>query len=185
METRVDLSRESSARFSGCAPLSKPSHFAFRSVRAASVSAEGMPAVIRGAVVGVLGALRPRRRASPYLGRLAAAAVTAVGGAGIALGVAQSSGPFGRTLVVAFVVVAPALAIARLLPSVNGAVALIVAAAGATVINALVAQVMISANAWSRPAGVIAVGLTAALLWLVPTGGPHARPRPVTTGSRA
>jgi hypothetical protein len=107
--------------------------------------------------------------ASPCLGRLAAAAVTAIGGTGMALGVAQSSGPFGRALVVAFLLVAPTLAIARLLPSVNAAVAVIVAAAGAAVINVLVAQVMLSANAWSPPAGVIAVGLTAALLWLVPT----------------
>jgi hypothetical protein len=74
---------------------------------------------------------------------------------------------------VAFVLVAPALAIARLLPSVNAAVAVIVAAAGAAVINALVAQVMLSANAWSPPAGVIAVGLTAACLWLVPTREAH------------
>jgi hypothetical protein len=109
----------------------------------------------------------------PCLGRLAAAAVTAIGGTGIALGVDQSSGPFGRALVVAFVLVAPALAIARLLPSFNAAVAVIVAAAGAAVINALVAQVMLSANAWSPPAGVIAVGLTAACLWLVPTREAH------------
>jgi len=127
--------------------------------------------VIRDAIVGVLGAPKPPRRISPYLGRLAAAAVTAVGAAGIALNDAQSSVPFARTLVVAFVILAPAIAITGLLPSVNATVALIVAAAGAVVINALVVQVMLSANAWSRPAGVITVGLIAALLWLVPTTG--------------
>jgi hypothetical protein len=148
----------------------------FRSVGAAYVSAERVPVVIRDAIV--LGALQSLRRTWRYRGRLAAAAVTAFGGAGIALGVAQSSGAFGRALIVAFVLVAPALAIIRLLPSVHGAVAVIVAAAGAAVINALVAQLMVSANAWSPPAGVIAVGLTAALLWLVPTGGPHARTHP-------
>jgi len=120
-------------------------------------------------IVGVLGALQPPRQISPYLGRLAAAAVTVVGAAGIALNDAQSSAPLARTVVVTFVILAPAIAIIGLLPSVNAAVALIVAAAGATVINALVAQVMLSTNAWSRPAGVIAVGLIAALLWLVPT----------------
>ena len=107
-----------------------------------------MPVIIRDA--DVLGALQSLRRAWRYRGRLAAAAVTAVGGAGIALGVAQSSGLFGRMLVVAFLLAAPALAITRLLPSFNGAVAVIVAAAGAAVINVLVAQVMLSANAWSR-----------------------------------
>src|SRR4051812_1811751 len=93
----------------------------FRSVGEAFAPAEKLPAVIRDATVGVLGALQPPRRTFPYPGRLAAAAVTAVGGAGIALGVAQSSGPVGCTLVVAFVLVAPALAIIRLLPSVNAA----------------------------------------------------------------
>jgi hypothetical protein len=136
-----------------------------------------MPAVVRGAVVGVLGALRPRRQASLYVGRLAAAAVTAVSALTVA---AHTSGPVGHMVVVLFVLVTPAFAISGLLPGLNGVVVLIVAGAGAVVINALVAQVMISANAWSRPAGVIAVGLIAAFLWLVPSGGPG---RPMTTGS--
>lgn len=104
--------------------------------------------------------------------------VLAAGALGIGLGVAQSSEHFAHTLVVAFLLVAPALAIARLLPSVNRALALIVGAAGAAVINALVAQSMLSANAWSPRAGVVAVGVTAALLWLVPTGRPGAGRRP-------
>jgi hypothetical protein len=115
-----------------------------------------MPVAVRDVLVTVLGA----------------------GGLGIGLAVAQSSKHFGHALVVAFVLVAPALAIARLLPSVNRALALIVGAAGAAVINALVAQSMLSANAWSPPAGVVAVGLTAALLWLVPTVRPDAAPGP-------
>ncbi|MBB5165295.1 hypothetical protein [Mycobacterium sp. AZCC_0083] len=118
-----------------------------------------------------LGVPQPPRRSSPYVGRVGAAAVTAIGAAGIALNDAQSSAPFARTLVVAFVFLAPAIAITGLLPSVNTVVAVIVAAAGAVVINALVAQSMLSASAWSRTAGVIAVGLIAALLWLVPTTG--------------
>lgn len=131
--------------------------------------------VIRDAIVGVLGGPQPPRQTSPYLGRLAAAAVTVVGAAGIALNDAQSSAPFARTLVVVFVILAPTIAITGLLPSLNVAVAVIVAAAGAVVINALVAQAMLSANAWSRPAGVIAIGLIAALLWLVPTTGSPVR----------
>lgn len=111
------------------------------------------------------------RRDWARLGPLAAAVVTAVGGAGMALGSVELSVPFGGTLVVAFLLVAPALAIVRLLPSVNAAAALIVACAGAAVINSLVAVVMLLADAWSRPAGVIAVGLIAALLWLLPTSG--------------
>lgn len=121
--------------------------------------------------VGIPGAPKPRRRTSPYLGRLAAATVTVVGAVSIAVNDGESSMPFARTLVVVFVFLAPAIAITGLLPSLNAAIALIVAAAGAAVINTLVAQVMLSANAWSRPAGVIAVGLIAALLWLLPTMG--------------
>ncbi|KAA0085843.1 hypothetical protein CIW52_08285 [Mycolicibacterium sp. P9-64] len=130
-----------------------------------------MPAMIRHAMDGALGAPQPPRRISPYVGRLGAAVVTAIGAAGIALNDAQSTAPFARTLVVAFVFLAPTIAIAGLLPSVNAVVALIVAATGAVVINALVAQSMLSVSAWSRPAGVIAVGLIASLLWLVPTTG--------------
>lgn len=129
------------------------------------------PAMIRHAMDGALGAPQPPRRISPYVGRLGAAVVTAIGAAGIALNDAQSTAPFARTLVVAFVFLAPTIAIAGLLPSVNAVVALIVAATGAVVINALVAQSMLSVSAWSRPAGVIAVGLIASLLWLVPTTG--------------
>ncbi|WP_149370748.1 hypothetical protein [Mycolicibacterium sp. P9-64] len=127
--------------------------------------------MIRHAMDGALGAPQPPRRISPYVGRLGAAVVTAIGAAGIALNDAQSTAPFARTLVVAFVFLAPTIAIAGLLPSVNAVVALIVAATGAVVINALVAQSMLSVSAWSRPAGVIAVGLIASLLWLVPTTG--------------
>src|SRR5689334_3276997 len=94
-----------------------------------SERSEEMTVVIRDAIVR--GARQSRQRTWRYRGRLAAAAVTAVGGCGIALGVAQSLGSVGRVLVVAFVVVAPGLAITRLVPSLNGAVAVIVAAAGA------------------------------------------------------
>jgi hypothetical protein len=82
-------------------------------------------------------------------------------------------------LVAGFLVIAPVLAIARLLPSVNPAVALIVAAAGAIAVNTLVAQSMLSAELWSRPAGVVVVGSIATLLWLIST------PRPAKSRHRA
>jgi hypothetical protein len=137
------------------------------------------PLVVRPAIVDHLTTLQPPQRISLYLGRLAAAAVTAVSALTVA---AHSSGPLDHMVVVVFLFVTPAFAVSGLLPSLNGVVVLIVAAAGAAVINALVAQSMLSANAWSAPAGVIAVGLIAALLWLVPSGGSG---RPTTTGSRS
>ncbi|MFI6754323.1 hypothetical protein ACIBF4_04860 [Rhodococcus coprophilus] len=73
-----------------------------------------------------------------------------------------------------FLVVAPLVAIARLLPAVNAALALIVGAAGAAVVNALVAQSMLAADVWSPHGGIVAVGLAAAFLWLVPIGRPGA-----------
>lgn len=131
----------------------------------------------RDTAAGFLKAPRPPRppRPAPRVNyRVLAAAVTAVGGLQIGLGVAQYSERVGQVLVVAFVLVAPALAITGLLPNLNTALAVIVGAAGAAAINALVAQSMLSANAWSPRGGVVAVGLTAALLWLVPTARPDA-----------
>jgi hypothetical protein len=94
--------------------------------------------------------------------------VTGVAAGGIALFPAHSTAPLSRAMVAAFLVIAPALAIARMLPSVHTAVALIVGAAGAIAINTLVAQSMLSAELWSRPAGVIAVGIAATAFWLIP-----------------
>jgi hypothetical protein len=97
-----------------------------------------------------------------------AAAATAVICVGTALVPAHSAAPLSRAMVAAFLVVAPALAIARLLPSMHTVVALIVGAAGAIAINTLVAQAMLSAELWSRPTGVVAVGIAATAFWLIP-----------------
>jgi hypothetical protein len=107
------------------------------------------------------------------------AVATAVVGAWIALGPVHSTLPLSRMLVAGFLVIAPVLAIARLLSSANPAMALIVAAAGSIAINTLVAQSMLSAELWSRPAGVVVVGSIATLLWLIPT------PRPAKSRHRA
>lgn len=109
----------------------------------------------------------PREVLSVRFGRLTAALAMVTGAARIMLE-GRPSGPFGHAVIAAFLLAAPALAIASLLPNVNGAVALIVGAAGAVSINALVAQSMVSANAWSPRGGVVAVGVIAALIWLVP-----------------
>jgi hypothetical protein len=112
------------------------------------------------------------------------AVATAVIGVWIALGPAHSSLPLSRALVAGFLVIAPAVAIARLLPSMNRAAALIVAAAGSVAINTLVAQSMLSADLWSRHVGVIVVGVVATLVWLIPTPG-RAKSRPRVTGGGA
>jgi hypothetical protein len=116
--------------------------------------------------------------------RAGAGVVTALVGAGIASGAAGSADPTGRASVVAFLVAAPMLAVYRLLPGMSSAVALVVAAAGAITVNATVAQAMLTADVWSRPGGVIAVGLVAALVWLVPSDA-HPRPRPLVKEGRS
>ncbi|QRY46316.1 hypothetical protein JVX93_05510 [Mycolicibacterium boenickei] len=151
-----------------------------------------MPAETPSASGGMRGPLARLLRLSPspqlmssLRGRLAAAAATMAGVAGIVLAGARSSVPFERVVIVAFLLAAPALAIAQLLPSANGAVALIVGAAGAVAINALVAQSMLVADAWSPHWGSVAVGLIATLLCLVPTGTPGAaRPPRAETSER-
>jgi hypothetical protein len=136
--------------------------------------------VLRDITAGFVRAPRPPQPPPRVNHRLLAAAVTALSGLQIGLGFAQYTEHFGQTLVVAFLLVAPALAITGLLPSVNFSIAVIVGVASAAVINALVAQTMLSTNAWSPRAGVVAVGLAAALLWLVPTGRPDAASPPPT-----
>lgn len=121
---------------------------------------------------------RPARRA--LLRGPAAAAGTVACAVGIAFGVAPSTVPFGRLIVVAFLVSAPALAIARLLPSLRAAVAVLVGIGGAVSVNAVVAQSMLSTNTWSPRGGVVAVGAIAALLWLAPR--PERRVLDTTTG---
>lgn len=116
--------------------------------------------------------------------RMTGAIATAVAAAGIALVPAHSTASLSRAMVGAFLVIAPTVAIARVLPSVHTAVALIVGVAGAIAINTLVAQAMLSAELWSRPAAVIAVGVAATALWLLPI--PHrATWRHPATGRRA
>lgn len=130
--------------------------------------------VFRDTAEGFVGALRPPRHSPRIRHRLLAAAVTALGGVAIAVNAAQPAGLSGRLWLVFFVIAAPLVAIARLLPDVNVALALIVGAAGAVGVNTLVAQSMLAADMWSPRGGVVAVGLAAALLWLVPAGRPSA-----------
>ena len=118
-------------------------------------------------MVFVVLALQSTRQGQRLGSRVFWAAVTLAGGVGIALGASQSSA-WGRALVVAFLLAAPARAILRLLPSLGAAAGLVVAIAGAVAINTLVALSMLSAHSWSPPAGVVVVGCISALIRLVP-----------------
>ena len=131
----------------------------------------------RDATDGFVRALCPPRPSPQIRYRLLAAAVTALGGIAIALNAPHTSGLAGRLWVVSFLIAAPLVAIARLLPAVNAALALMVGAAGAAVVNTLVAQSMLAADVWSPHGGIAAVGIATAFLWLVPIGRPGAETR--------
>jgi thioredoxin reductase len=119
-----------------------------------------MPSVPREAIAGT---------ALPHLAKdLVVAAGTLIGGICVAACV-EMHWPANHLIFISFALLAPAVAIFRLLPSVPLAPALLIAAAGAAAINGLIAQAMLAADVWSRPGGIIAVGVSAALLWLVPS----------------
>jgi thioredoxin reductase len=133
--------------------------------------------------------------------RLIAAGLTVAGGIVVAVAI-QSHWPANHLVFLLFALLAPAAAIFRLLPSVPPAPALLVAVAGAAALNGLIAQAMLAAVVWSRPGGIVAVGVCAALIWMVPTparqtaessdsgdgslvttGGRHSVPRVAVLGS--
>jgi hypothetical protein len=98
------------------------------------------------------------RRAS----RLAAVAVLAAGAVGAVLELAKVDSPARGPLVLLFLVAAPALAVAGLLPEIHGLARLVVAVAAAIVIDALVAIVMLATGGWSARAGLLAVAVICA-----------------------
>lgn len=105
------------------------------------------------------------------LGTLLGGGVLALGGAGLGAGVTA-----------AFLVAAPATAVAVPLRGLDPLARIVLAVAAAVVVNALVAEVMLITGSWSPPGGVAAVSVISAVLWLAPGARPA---RPVAAaGSR-
>jgi hypothetical protein len=114
----------------------------------------------------------PREDSAPPVDfghRWFAAALTLSSGFAIAAAL-QSHWPMDHLALVVFTLFAPAAATSS--ASAGGTLVSrrYIAAAGACAINAMVVQVMLAADAWSRPGGVVAVGAVSACLWLVPSG---------------
>jgi hypothetical protein len=107
----------------------------------------------------------------PRPGRWLAALATGISGFMVA---AQQAGGLGRLVVFAFTLGVPALAISGLLPRATIGPVVLVSLAGAAVINAVVAQTMLSLDRWSPQMGVVVVGLVSAGLWLLPAVSPTA-----------
>jgi hypothetical protein len=95
--------------------------------------------------------------------RWIAAAVLAAGAIGVVLELAHVDSPVRAPLVLLFLVAAPALAVAGLMPGVRGLARLVIAIAAAIVIDALVAIVLLAAGVWSAKAGLLAVAAISAV----------------------
>jgi hypothetical protein len=104
-------------------------------------------------------------RASPL--RALACAVVVAGLAGVGLALADSGSPLRSPLVLLFLVTAPAMAVAGLLPGLDVAARVFVSCVAMIVINACVAETMLAAGAWSPRTGLVAVVVIAAVLWAV------------------
>jgi hypothetical protein len=93
--------------------------------------------------------------------RLSVHAVTAVaiaaGSVGAIMAIANIGSPVRAPLVLSFLLVAPAAAIAGLLDRFDGLARLIIAGTAAIVINFLVAEIMLAAGLWSPRGSVIVV----------------------------
>lgn len=105
-----------------------------------------------------------------WASRSAAVAALAAGAIGVALELAQVDSPVRGPLVLLFLVSAPGLAVAGLLPGIRGLARLVVAVAAAIVIDTLVATVMLVTGVWSTRAGLLAVAVISAagLAWQLP-----------------
>lgn len=119
--------------------------------------------------------------------RSIAAAVLTAGAIGVALDLGRVDSPARRPLVLLFLVAAPALAGAGLMRGADRFARLIIGGATATVINALVAIVMLAAGVWSARGGLLAVAVISAVglaVRLPPVGTRVARRRSSRGGGR-
>ncbi|WP_247196204.1 hypothetical protein [Streptomyces sp. GESEQ-35] len=105
----------------------------------------------------------PARDLTPLL----AGAATAVGGTGAILALAGSGSPLRGPLTLFFLLAAPAAAIAAALHGLSPLGRILVAVAGAVVVNMLVAQAMLALHRWSIGGGIAAVTAISALTLLL------------------
>lgn len=93
-------------------------------------------------------------------------AILTAGGVGALLALAGVSTSIRGPLVLLFLVAAPAMAVAGLLPSLDLPARAIVAVTAAIAINVLVAEAMLAAGAWSPRAGLLAIAIISFLIGL-------------------
>jgi hypothetical protein len=99
-----------------------------------------------------------------WLIRILVGLVIAAGAAGAVLAYTGVHTPARAPLVLLFLVVAPALAVASTLSGFDSLARVVVAGTAAIVIDALIAEVMIASGAWSLRTGIVAVALASAMI---------------------
>lgn len=99
------------------------------------------------------------------LSALLAGAAVALGAVGAVLALADSGSPLRGPFALFFLFSAPAAAIAAVLRGLDPFARVLVAVAGAVVVDMLVAQGMLAVHRWSVDGGIIAV---AAISWVIP-----------------
>ncbi len=77
-----------------------------------------------------------------------------------------------------FLLAAPGLAVASLLPRLDRAARIVVAVTAAIAINALVAATMVAVGAWWPAGGLLAIAVISPVIWAVGLGAIHHGPVP-------
>jgi hypothetical protein len=93
-------------------------------------------------------------------------AAVGAGAAGIVLGLAGVTSPVRVVLVLVFIAVVPAAAIAGLLRGFDRFARLVLAGVTATAVVVLIAMAMLAAGLWSPTGGLIAIAAFSAVCWL-------------------
>ena len=103
-------------------------------------------------------------RSGHRLTRWVAWGVIAAGTAGAILAVADIETPLRAPLVLIFLAVVPAFAVASLLGGIDSFARMVVACSAAIVIDILIAEAMILSGTWSPRTGLVAVALVSAVI---------------------
>lgn len=99
---------------------------------------------------------------------LLAGAAVGTAGVGAALALADIGSPLRAPFTFFFLLVAPGAAVASALAGLDPLSRAVIAAAGAVVVDLLVAQAMLALHLWSIRGGVAVVGVVSAALFLLP-----------------
>ncbi|WP_328539594.1 hypothetical protein [Streptomyces sp. NBC_00344] len=106
--------------------------------------------------------------ARPHSTPLLAGAALTVSGAGAALALSDLASPLRAPFTLFFLFVAPVAGISAALRGVEPFTRLMVSSAGAMALDALVAEIMLTADIWSARSGVAAIAAISSLLLLLP-----------------